>query len=225
MTDKTDKIGEILRRHDAQIAEARSRGRKYALRIKGSTDQNAALMSAMLETLTEKDPECGQLMIEWTFEMYWAHQLVPLLEPFEKCWQKLVDEGPKTWGDIDYTARAERAPNDDQQIVSLECHCAARDDNIHVFIHAPSEYGFGKFHVRTVGHRACKVWGNRFRSLAEMRRNDFKLEYGDCRDEGYGLSYEEFTRKVDRGYSMGGGVYWSIWHLRGLIGELLRDTD
>ena len=217
-------IKKMMQQHQHRQRAAWLRGRRFGLRLASkeveSTDYNSTVVAGLLDALCTSDQECSQLLFEWAFEKYWAVQLEPLLPDFEKAWKLLKESGPVDWGDADCTARAERASDDDTQIVSLECHFSCADDNIYVFIHVLSDYGFGKFHVRRVGRRASRVWGKSFKSLAAMRKNDFELAYGDCRDDGYALTYEEFTRKVDRGYSFGSEVYWAIWHLRALINEV-----
>lgn len=222
-------LDRIVKKYQDRHKAAWIRGRNFGKRIsrsKSGTDYEATLCAGLLCALTDKeDSECSLLLMEWMFEKYWAVQLEPLLSKYEQVWRSLIKSGPVTWGDIDYTAKAE---SKDKMIVSLICHPSCADDNTFLFIYEPSPYKLGKFHVRRCWPRAkyyswCepkdrKGWHYlETASVAFYRRQNFALLYGDCRDLGYALTYEEFTRKIDRGYTMGDRVYSAIWNLYGLI--------
>lgn len=159
-----------------------------------------------LDKIAQKDPELGQLYMEWALGLFWALEVERHLPLFDKYWRWLCDNNARkdnalVWGDIDVSAWIEVLQGTDRRVIVTETHCAARDDIFHIFIRDKS-LTQDRFHVRTCWPETVhskhfpNAVGWDFLDTAGLdlyRAKDFILNYGDCRDIGYCLSYERFT--------------------------------
>lgn len=161
-------------------------------------DQLNRLLCKMADAQSSR--ECTFQLLEWTFELFWATQLEKLLPDFTKAAAWLFEhhrtrDASISYGDADYSVWSE---SQSPSVVISECHCAARDDNITVFIDADPTT-VRRFHARTCGPklvraiRGGKGWDYVDQApLALYRSQKWEPRYGDFRDVGYLLSYESW---------------------------------
>lgn len=222
--------------YDRKNREAWGLGQDLAAQVPpqdgiGSISFDATAMAGFLYQMASRqsDDECTSSLLEWTFERFWGQTIQPLLAEFRHAWEWLrkhhsAQSNALMWGDVDYFAWTEPTRDEHLRVIALKVACAARDDNIYLFIDNSPFPQLQKFHVRTCWPRETKSRYNMKRnpwdeielpSLATYRRMDFKPRYGDSRDRGYGLSYD--YGNVDSGFSSGATIQHSIRELRGLL--------
>lgn len=190
--------------------KARAAGRKAFADSAGS--QKSDFLVGVLRALIEHSEEgCGNLYIEWAFQKSAGIDVVehlPLLRNAIVALANFSYTNRFTYGDIDYGAWLEPAP-EGVQVLVIETYCACRKDNIRLFILNDCRALGVTLHVRNVYQRTIahdygkRNWPDRpwtwvtRPSVAYFRKMQWKPEYGDCRDDGYAFTYEERTQDVD----------------------------
>ncbi len=217
------------RRRDAttgkELASSALRKLRVTQKKQFPTDRMATVLSAMLSNieLAERDPDCFDLLLSWTFERYWGVVVEKHIAIFQEAYDALkhLGHGPKNplvWGDIDCGAWIE--PHPKKQIIVSEIYCAARDDNTYLYMLEKNVLGY-RFQGRTVWPRTKRVlpgtaWDYVDRaSLHLYRKLGFEPNYNDCRDVGYCFSMDNhFDRpKVENAYHQPSAIKWALRHL------------
>ncbi len=198
----------------------------------------AKAIGGMLDELTASgdDRECTQLLLEWVEEQFWGHRIREYIPTFESIYSQLDDLGARydnrlIYGDMDYGAWVE--PHSTLKIIGLECYCSGADNNTHLYILNPEPDGFSSFHVRTCYPRAhrnqyMKRYGG-WAGLERASRSTYKTmgwlpQYGDGRDIGYILSYDEYAAKVERG-GMSSHISHAMWTMETIQSGIDRPLD
>lgn len=165
----------------------------------------AHALAAMSDNLTEDgiDRQCASNLIQWQFERFWGLKTEQFLPEFRSVWEQLVDrdifeDNALVYNDLDYTIWVE--PHPTRKIIVFRDIFTSRKDNVYLFILDDSVPGFSRFHIRTVYDKAKKIKNYNFGDLRDWahmsigthRKFQWKMMYGDSRDHGYVLSYDEF---------------------------------
>lgn len=191
-------------------------GKQFALELMkkwpGETHVWSKCIASMCMNL-DKKKDCRKLLIEWFHEHYGAFVIEESLEDIHDTIQLLRA--------LQHTAK-------DPVESAGDCEAWYEIDNVFVMQDQHTRRAviiedkpFYKLHVRRLKYQwddgSKRKYGGCI-SLCEMRKRKWKLQYGDCRDEGYVITYETFmTKKVDRVAS-----YWpELEYFLSSIGYLL----
>jgi len=230
-------VKKALAKWEAKTKEAEILGRQFGNKVKAFPDtiDKATICGVFLDTVAQQEPdhECIELLLDWTFSTFWSIEVERHLPLFDEYWEWLnkhnaCQKNPLVWGDIDCSAWIEFPKNTNRKVIIIETHCAARDDNIHLFIRENNTFS-DSLDVRTCWPRTqrFKPFAQRSKgwdyvekaSLVLYRKKDFEVRYHDFRDVDYCLSYERILGqrgKVEHGHAHMLDIYWSLWALRGL---------
>ncbi len=173
---------------------------------------------------------CGEYLgIEWALEHFWAAEVerhIPRLLEIHNLLEERnhTQKNPFTYNDMDYNIFYIKNDwiKNQKWIKDVEGEGIDYFKNIMVF----DQQGYGQLviHKKDYFHEkinAVRIWPRttkRYgftdkRSLNYYRNKKWKLEYGDCRDKGYILSYEKMfnNSKVDRAFNHFSEVSNWLW--------------
>ena len=225
-TEQQAKMDELKREvDDNRVEEYRSAqyGKALGLRIAKGYRRHPDIVLSNLLTSFEAHmdegsdidkSECAQLYLEWAVDRYMGAHIDRIANQFNKVWMDLRTHGVRTKsnaiviGDMDNSIWAEQAG--DKRAILIECHCAARDDNIRIYVQdKPLSSGDSEIfstifrtrglHIRNLQRRKrnhCKSM-----TLNQFRKKKFEPRYGDSRDEGYVASMHRLGNKTDNAIS------------------------
>lgn len=207
------KLANPYQQEDAR-ADAFGRFMAEALRTEGKDASIprqfwSRALAAMTDNLTENgvDRQCARNLMQWQSERFWGLKTQQFIPEFVSVYEQLVDRGidednKLVYNDLDYTIWVE--PHPTLKIIVFRDIFTDRKDNVYLFILDDAIEGFSTFHIRTVYDKAKKRKNYNFGDLRDWERMSigthrkfaWKLMYGDGRDHGYVLSYDDFRNAV-----------------------------
>lgn len=196
--------------------------KKYGPNVKGRTFDTllrSEEAARYLEQLVDRDGPLSDILylsVEWALEKFWGLEIKRILPALLEIHQMLVDRGHDLnnryiYNDLDYSMWYESAEKNKKVMIF-----DSQGDSYVIIIH--DRYPVLEFdpeiHVRKVYPRV-KRSGTIVvqRSLAYMRKEGWKPDYGDARDRGYEFSYINHHNgpKVDFAYQKGGTLQHWVW--------------
>jgi len=148
---------------------------------------------------------CRNLLLRWTLEKLTGMMIMKALPDIHNVYQMLkslryTENDPLVFNDLDN--KAWWIPAENKKVFVMQSQCRFK------LVIIDSNLIMDRIHVRRLWYKwdEERNSGCKFRTLKWFKDNNWKPTYGDCRDEGYVLSYECMTYgtktnkgKVDRG--------------------------
>lgn len=208
-TAELDRLTEQVKRWDHRSMMSRGYGHRMAVELMkafpNDTMSWSEAIAQMCMTLDERNG-CQKLLIEWFHDHFAAFVVERSLHEIHTVLSMLKS--------LRYTATDWLEESDDYSSW-FECDGAfiMEDQNtrIAVVIEDKSTPSFKSYHLHArylhykYDHDSKrKYWG--YPTLATMRKKKWKMKYGDCRDAGYIVTYEDVLNRKTADRAV---FYWS----------------
>lgn len=156
--------------------------------------------------------DCGHQLLNWAKAHFWYLRIKDTMPKFDTLYDVLKKGGytekkPFIYGDIDKYVWAEETVDGvckkgKTRIIIQKTMNSCADDNTHIYICRDPVKNFRTVRIGTAWKKETKnSIGNLDKpSLKTYRRTDWKVKYGDCRDEGNVLLMEPCSDKIESNF-------------------------
>lgn len=245
------KMNDAMAIREAVAQKAQQYGRMAARHLKSlvpgdpgkpldfETSPASDALAEILNQFVHRDWDSGgYLCIEWAMERFWGLQFQEQYMMFVELHNELerrchqCRHNALVWNDLDWSAWIEPVKKDkDGNKTRLAFVLDSQGRSILFVIdrHTIGElYKKTQIHVRNLANRTRHLPGCEKRyielpSLVWYRNRRFEMKYGDCRDNGYILSYTKQlgTVSIDRAYDHLSDIAHVVWFAQMTLAELI----